>query len=573
MDGRAPIDALVNIIKTPLYQSTGTGKKKSGKGRIVLTRPVICICNDQFAPMLRELRAIAKVFVFGPPSETRLVQRLKHVCAAEGLHHVSPTALSSLCHASGSDIRSAINTLQFAALRVAMERNRSRSKDPRLTADTSYDFSRLLNSMLLGGLKDERQDVFQLWRKIFSSKNLSDTGMKRLAALISSQPGTEIDVDAYRTSRPSQAMDVFDSVMGFGDNQLVMMGVFENFLSVRYTDPTFQRTATASDWLSWGDVLEGKQFSGDSGGQYMTVYVPAVASVVHMVCSTDSPGQKLSFPSKDRSVWFTKQQKENILKHFFEGAVLGSSVVHSKHASAVDVIPLLLDTMSLSGTINVRPGPMQMLSGPEKDRVNSVAKIMVACGLQYERSQTSSKTSYGPSRNKDDGMFQLVPAINQLVSYSAEYELEHRRRPIPSELRHNLYLEVRGILLEALLNKSRGESGDIEGEHELEGGQSSPSTNKREPPQSSEVVVEADTSVSEQIISGPPTKKAKLNAMGFFRKGGKGTSQSKGSTSDAKAKALAVAKAARNDVVRFKFNQGFSNAVKRPVNISEFMRK
>lgn len=38
----------------------------------------------------------------------------------------------------------------------------------------------------------------------------------------------------------------------------------------------------------------------------------------------------------------------------------------------MDVIPCLLDIMSLSGTINVRAGPMQMLSEMEKERIRGV---------------------------------------------------------------------------------------------------------------------------------------------------------------------------------------------------------
>ena len=300
VDGRAPIDALLEIVRCPISGSSDTAKKrKKKKGTLAVTRPVICICNDPYAPILRELRNEAKVFTFHPPVETRLVQRLKHVCVAEGLHHINPQALSALCQASGGDIRSAINTLQFAALRC-----KSSSLPKTSHLGSSLDFSRTLSQLLLSGLKDERQDVFELWRRVFCSKV---SGARRgldlasTAAMLSgSAQGNpdDVDVNAYRTSRPNHAMQIFDSVAGYGDNQLITMGLFDHYLTVRYTDPTFQRTSAASDWLSFGDVLEGKLYSGEAGSHSTSGYVPCVASVLHLICSTDGRLQRLSYPTK-----------------------------------------------------------------------------------------------------------------------------------------------------------------------------------------------------------------------------------------------------------------------------------
>ena len=61
MDGRQPIDALIAIAKTPLNANKKNPKRNSKNGNIVLTRPIICICNDQFSPILRDLRKYAQV--------------------------------------------------------------------------------------------------------------------------------------------------------------------------------------------------------------------------------------------------------------------------------------------------------------------------------------------------------------------------------------------------------------------------------------------------------------------------------------------------------------------------------
>jgi chromosome transmission fidelity protein 18 len=307
MDGRGPIDALVSIIKTPLLDS----KKKSNKGRIALTRPLICICNDQYSPILKELRSVAKIFVFTPPTETRLVHRLKYICQQEGLSNISTAALSALCQSSGADIRSAINTLQFAALKC---RHNHQTEIQTNEIDHSYEVSHILTSMLLSGSKDERQDIFKLWRNIFTVHD-SEQITRRLSLLSAVQqmnnaiPSTVpsgrglihsplITPAKYQTYRSSNAMEIFESVSSYADNQLIMLGIYENYLSVKFTDPTIQRTCSAADWLSISDIFEGKLYSGELGSHSTSMYVPAAASAIHIICSTDHKVLKLQFPAK-----------------------------------------------------------------------------------------------------------------------------------------------------------------------------------------------------------------------------------------------------------------------------------
>ena len=52
--------------------------------------------TQQYAPALRELRRLALVFVFHPPSDQRLLQRIRNVCTWEGLPVTVPS-LSALC--------------------------------------------------------------------------------------------------------------------------------------------------------------------------------------------------------------------------------------------------------------------------------------------------------------------------------------------------------------------------------------------------------------------------------------------------------------------------------------------
>ncbi|CAJ0651998.1 8210_t:CDS:2, partial [Entrophospora sp. SA101] len=84
---------------------------KKPKKRNQLLRPIICICNDQYAPVLRPLRTIAQVFQFKIPPSTIVANRLKEICKIEKIS-VDMRTLSHLAESADGDIRSCLNNLQ-----------------------------------------------------------------------------------------------------------------------------------------------------------------------------------------------------------------------------------------------------------------------------------------------------------------------------------------------------------------------------------------------------------------------------------------------------------------------------
>ncbi|GFR50396.1 hypothetical protein Agub_g12612, partial [Astrephomene gubernaculifera] len=96
---------------------SGGGGRRGSRLR-PLSRPIICICNDLYAPALRPLRDVARVFHFSPPASERLTARLAEICKAERLP-ADPAALRLLVERTERDVRSCLNTLQFLARRKA----------------------------------------------------------------------------------------------------------------------------------------------------------------------------------------------------------------------------------------------------------------------------------------------------------------------------------------------------------------------------------------------------------------------------------------------------------------------
>lgn len=198
--------------------------------------------------------------MFAPSTDARLVGRLKQICQQEGLLGVASSSLSALSQASGGDVRSAINTLQFAAMRAQAAVQTSVTP----SSATSTAFQKTLGTMITSGLKDERQDVFQLWGQIFSFKAAEAKFAQKFQLLSGNNTSTNISASASGGGSggngrgTTHAMRVLDTILGYNDHELVLNGVQENYLGVKVTDPNMIRASSAAEWLSMGNVLEGK---------------------------------------------------------------------------------------------------------------------------------------------------------------------------------------------------------------------------------------------------------------------------------------------------------------------------
>lgn len=141
---------------------------------------------SRYAPALRPLRALARVFQVGRVTSARLADRLASVCRKEGLQ-AEQRALVALCELADNDIRSCLNTLQFLkshhqnaapgheqALRAGSKRANSASASssasiPRLTVDSI--------AALTVGSKDLGRDLFDVWKATFQTPKTKRTAL------------------------------------------------------------------------------------------------------------------------------------------------------------------------------------------------------------------------------------------------------------------------------------------------------------------------------------------------------------------------------------------------------------
>eukprot|EP01147_Barroeca_monosierra_P003527 gene3527-6145_t len=221
------VNAVVRIIE---------GRAKGSQ----LKRPIICICNDLHAPSLRALRkaslCLAYILHFQPISTSTLVARLDQICNFKGVR-IDRQVLSTLCELTEGDIRSCISTIQFLA------RNKSRV--------TLRDMQ---NTPV--GRKDKVVHVRSIWTEIFrlSAKRI------RQPSLLGALSHVRMNENSHKRHTGHRRMPRIQSLVeANGEYDKIINGLFENYLSIKGTtsfDPDFRKTLQVHDWLLFYQQLQ-----------------------------------------------------------------------------------------------------------------------------------------------------------------------------------------------------------------------------------------------------------------------------------------------------------------------------
>ena len=212
----ATINFLINLM------TTGKVKGKKAKNKDILQRPVICICNDLYAPALRPLRRLSLLLKFPPTCSQRLVQRLTMISAHERLK-TDHTALSALAEKSENDIRSCLSTLQFF-----------KSKGTKMSAVDVYK--------TFVGQKDSTKSHFSVWQDLFQTPRQLNK-RKFVDAATSSRDFDKSDM------KRTQIQQILRTVQACGDYRKLQEGVFENYLDVKFKDSRFQTVNRGLQWF------------------------------------------------------------------------------------------------------------------------------------------------------------------------------------------------------------------------------------------------------------------------------------------------------------------------------------
>ncbi|MED6218397.1 hypothetical protein PIB30_026360 [Stylosanthes scabra] len=488
-EGKGAVDVLLKMVSGETKSDAGRqslgkdlGKKSSKKGRktATLLRPVICICNDLYAPALRPLRQIAKVHMFVQPTVGRVVSRLKYICNKEGMK-ASAIALTALAEYTECDIRSCLNTLQFL----------SKKKETLNMFD--------LASQVVGQ-KDMSKNVIDIWKEIFHRKR------RKLERNSSKSKSFEFD-------------SLYSLISNRGDSDLILDGVHENILHLNYHDPVMQKTVKCFNGLGVYDLLH--KFIWRTQQMPLHVYLPPIAiGVHHIVAQVRKPN--IEWPKSYQRYRTMMSEKIDILNTWHYK--VPPHIARHLSASCIveDIISPLLHILSPP---TIRPVALHLLSEKEKNDFAQLVSTMVSYSITYKTTKSEILPNHLRHEVADDVALSLVPPITDFINFQ-DYVSNH----------HTLSLPMKKVLLH-----------EVEKQRILQ------------------VTKGGDEVFATGTISAQSTNANHGGACRFKKPSVKGFKSNDGS--------LQKEETLEKDPfpLLFKFNEGFTNAVKRPVRIREFL--
>eukprot|EP01103_Thecamoeba_quadrilineata_P021122 TRINITY_DN949_c0_g1_i1.p1 TRINITY_DN949_c0_g1~~TRINITY_DN949_c0_g1_i1.p1 ORF type:complete len:543 (-),score=97.00 TRINITY_DN949_c0_g1_i1:17-1645(-) len=517
--GKGPIEILVKSIvaepkKTEKFEEGQIEKKKKKKKKkktnhINIRRPIICICNDMYVPALRKLREVVEIYRISPPDTARLVGRLAEICQMEGFQ-IDSSCLVLLCQLSTNDIRTCINTLQFLV--------KGRGIFKGLTKEDV--------EKAVVGRKDEGQDYFQIWNQIFH-KNQK---LQRTASSFSSSSSTF-----------SQYEQLFRALSLQDKSQLdrILEGCHHNYLSNRSYDLSFNRVTNCLEWLVSSDMLSGSRSSYAEtalGGKYLST--PIVA--FHCLCSypgkptINFPTEAIKFGSETRNI----KSIITSLNHYMTPTA--THIYSSERTLVLDVLPEVIRIL----TPSLRSVNWQLLSKSEKEEVNKLVNILIGFHISYHLPTMSSKKQNDTSQTGDDTAI-YDPAIDQVVFFSL-FKTQFKHLPRVQRLLITKQIEVE---IERRKSKLKADKSSA----------SSSGPVKPVPPRTKEVVG------SKVVTPIKITPKAQRDFFGRLR------SSPKESRKVVPANIESNQDEKQAVQVVFKFQEGFTNGVKRNVFMKDFL--
>ena len=516
------INVLLSVIKKKDSEPGAQQKRKKQKKQGILSRPIICICNDPYVPALRLLRQQAFVLTFPPTIPGRLAQRLMEVSKKE-LFQADMTTLLALCAKTENDIRSCLNTLQFL-----------RQKRQNLTID-------YIQSATIGQ-KDTQKSLFSLWQAIF---RLPRAKKKRFALLAKplNEPAPmlpEFNVDEQTkhdlTSTAARFYNMLHLASSNGQYNKLENGIFENYLNMKFKDAYLNQVVSATEWLQFTDLISQCLLQQQSF--VLMRYQPFLSVAFHMFFAAPSQ-PKLCYPSIGYENSLKETKTQNIVSSMLTDVSpqLRGSLALRK--ITVELLPLLLNII----TPTLRPVNMQLFSPSEKQQMTDLIHTMISYNLTYHQERNiEGQYSYA-----------LDPKIEDVVKFPGLPQHKQLTYATKQLIAREIDLEKMRIMEKVMLRNS---------------------SNSRK-------VEEPDNTDSKDKKSAPPAGQTSPVVLHLKPKEIKQRKNKVPQAKDFFGRPIAIkecddssheeSSSNRHSPFWFKFQQGFSNAVRRPIKIQDLL--
>ncbi|KAF7338056.1 Chromosome transmission fidelity protein 18 [Mycena venus] len=368
------IHKLIQLTSDKPWKKSRSGKGRDPNAKRPILRPIICICNDQNAASLAKLRAVALQIRFVRPADIHTVKRLREVCEIEGLKADS-RALTTLVGVARGDLRGCLNTLQFI---------KSRNQE-------------VTENVIRGatvGMKEADTSLISVLNSLFTP--LTRKRVKELGL-------TEAEESKF-VGRLSREVD------GCGRENSIAVACFAHYATLHQHDANFSRYEKANEWLVTFDLLSATMYS--DGDFALSQYLPYTLVAFYPLFK-ERGGQRVERSQADWESAIQTRANEEIYKSL-SGCLRTASTRHGGDYRHLVSTPIL--QLEFAPFINriisppLRPVNSQVIKPEERALLSRLVDIMSTLELQFfqERAEDGQLT------------YRLDPPIDVFVTYDGK---------------------------------------------------------------------------------------------------------------------------------------------------------
>ncbi|KAF7511875.1 hypothetical protein GJ744_003108 [Endocarpon pusillum] len=573
---------------------TSYGPKKSKKGdKFRLLRPVILICNDLYVPALRPLRTSSCaeiIHVRNPPVE-KAVNRLTSIFEREGISS-DGDAIRRLCEASWGtagrkqgqnntggvgegDIRGVLVQCEWIAHKLRSASNHA--KTPRLTK--SWIEENILNSDSQPSCGRSRGGTREIVERVFIEgaglPNLPTKSSAEDAKVYAESNTAPIGVSELR--KRAAVASIREMVDTLGDHDRLTTDCFTIYPTESYQDdPYLTKPIAAYDWLHFHDMLSSRVFNGQEWelnpylSQSVCAFHHLFAAVNNdrqcgwdadhsaaIVKDTEDRSRPFSGPRADFAAYEAEKANRAVITEFqssFSAPLL--RLYRSTDAIAAELIPNVTRMLApevkpvIVGGSGGQSSVASVRKESEKTCVKIASRVMSGLNVAFERVRI--EVEGGEAHSHAGFALRMEPPLDSLARFESTKTTSSSGPPAPVRyaVRQVLDQEHRREIQRI---RSENCSARATGQNRLDAPHTGDDGNKENA---------TDTSVKKNVSAAAGKRDFFGRIINEARPGSAGQGMKS-------AASKAVQKA--EERVWVSFHEGFSNAVRKPITLREFL--
>eukprot|EP00002_Diphylleia_rotans_P029877 TRINITY_DN6105_c0_g1_i1.p1 TRINITY_DN6105_c0_g1~~TRINITY_DN6105_c0_g1_i1.p1 ORF type:complete len:903 (-),score=198.56 TRINITY_DN6105_c0_g1_i1:40-2748(-) len=243
----------------------------------------------------------------------------------------------------------------------------------------------------LVGKKDMKRSELDVWKDIFRKPNHSQ-------AMLALRNRSKEPQQQHSIIDDSQSR-LYESILSNGETDRLMDGCYESFLRMRYIDPTMVQTSRCYEWIGEYDILNRSILSRQNWS--LMKYLPFSFIALHNICA-ESGEPTITFPSEEREFAQKKRNIQSILQLTMESAPHLRYRV-GERSFALEYPSHLMTILST----NLKQTNVSLMQANEVEELGRVVAAHLSMGCVY--SHQSSKDG--------ETTHQLEPRIDTLATF------------------------------------------------------------------------------------------------------------------------------------------------------------